>query len=122
LGRRPRILGREDDTDIGHRRLGEDAGDVVVLQRGIERREIVELDDAGGFGGIYRWPDVSAARPHRTVSMQRSEGFVHRAVVAILEHEDFIALRYFARNADGKTVGVRGGKRKLPERDAKSGA
>ena len=55
------VVGK-DDADVGHGGLGEDAGDVVMLERGFEGVQIVELDDARGFGGIYRRTDVAAAR------------------------------------------------------------
>src|SRR5438552_7558664 len=39
----------ENDADVGHGGFGEDAGDVVMLQRVLEGVEIVELNDPSGF-------------------------------------------------------------------------
>ena len=55
------VVGK-NDADVGHGGLGEDAGDVVMLESVFEGLEIVEFDDAGGFGGIYGRADVAAAR------------------------------------------------------------
>ena len=56
-----------------HGGLGEDAGDVVMFQRGFESVEIVELDDARRFGGIDRWADVPAARADGTFRIERGK-------------------------------------------------
>src|SRR2546428_10215305 len=45
---------RENDADVGHSGLGEDAGDVVMLEGCFEPVEIVKLDNASGFGGTGR--------------------------------------------------------------------
>ena len=103
----------KDDADVGHGRFGENAGDVVMLERVFESGEIVEFDDARGFGGIYGRADIAAARADDAV-VKRDEGFVHRAVIAVVEDENFGALRDFAGDANGETIGVGGGERELP--------
>ena len=104
----------ENDADVGHGGLGEDAGDVVMLERVFESGEIVELDDARGFGGIDGRADIAAARTDDRRSVERGEGFVDGAVIAVVEDENFRTLRDFAGDADGETVGVGGGERELP--------
>src|SRR5216684_1077448 len=72
------VVGK-NDADVGHGGLGEDAGHVVMLEGAFERVEIVEFDDARGFGGIDRWADIAASRGDYAV-FERSEGFVDGAV------------------------------------------
>ncbi len=47
--------------------------------------------------------------------MQGDVRFVNRAVVAVVEDENFWSLRDFTRDANGESVGIGGGKSKLPE-------
>src|SRR6266481_3000718 len=89
----------EDDADVGHGGFGEDAGDVAMLEGAFERVEIVELDDARGFGGIDRRADIAAARGDYTV-FERGEGFVDGAVVAIVKNENFRTLGDFAGDSN----------------------
>src|SRR5579859_4178904 len=105
------VVGK-DDADVGHGRFGEDASDVVMLESVFEGLQIVEFDDAGGFRGIYRRADIAAARAYDAV-VQRDKSFVHGAVIAVMEDQDFGTLRDFAGDADGETVGVGGGEREL---------
>ena len=102
-----------DDADIGEDRFGEDAGDVAMGEFPFERGEIVEFDDAGGLDRIYRRADISAARAGDAI-VERDVGFVHGAVIAVVEDENFGALGDFAGDADGEAVGVGGGESKLP--------
>jgi len=106
----------QDDTNVGHGRFGEDAGDVVVFQGGFERGKVVELNDPRGFGRVNGRTDVTAARTNAAVRVQRREGLVDSAVVAIVENENLAALGDFARNADREAIGVGGRECKLPER------
>ena len=52
----------QDDADIGKGGLHQDRGNLLVGERGLECREIVELDHAGGLCRIDRRPDVAAPR------------------------------------------------------------
>ena len=110
---------REDDPDVGHGGFGENTSDIVMLEGSFERGEIVELDDARGFGGIDGRTDVAAAGADGAV-VQGGEGFVHGAVVAVMEHKDFRALRDFASDANGESIGVGGGERELPKWQAEA--
>jgi len=90
-----------------------------MLEGCFERVEIVDLYYSRGFGGIYRRPDVAAAGADYAL-VERGEGFVDGAVVAIVEDENFRALGDFAGDANGETVGVSGGERELPVAKAES--
>jgi len=91
---------------LGHPQLGEDAGDVVVLQRGIERREIVELDDAGVSAGFTGGPMFPRRGPTVPSPCNVAGSFRHRAGCNTGTRGFYCACVIFARNADGKTVGV----------------
>src|SRR5207302_8513200 len=112
LGGGPKAVFGEDDADVGHGGLGEDAGDIVMLEGIFEDVEIVEFDHAGGFGGIDGWADVAAARADDAV-FKRGEGFVYGAVIAIVEDEDFRTLGDFACDSNGEAVGVSSGECEL---------
>ena len=109
----PVTVVRKNDADVGHRGLGENAGDVVMLERGFERVEIVEFDNAGGFGGIDGRADIAATRADHAI-FEPGKRFIHAAVVAVVEDEDFRTLRDFAGDSNGEAVGVGGGERELP--------
>src|SRR5216684_3299342 len=87
----------ENDANVGHGGLGENASDIVMLEGVFEGVEIVKFDDAGGFGGIDGRADIAAARADDAV-FERGEGFVNGAVVTVVEDEDFRALSDFAGN------------------------
>ena len=114
----------QDDADVGHGGLSEDAGDVVVFEGGFEGLQIVEFDDASGFGRIDGRTDIAAARADcgGVVIDDGGEGFVYGAVIAVVEDENFSALGDFAGDADGEAVGIGGGERELPERKAEAAA
>src|SRR5271169_977383 len=82
----------ENDAHVGHGRLGEDTGYVVMLESVFQRLQIVELDYARGFGGIYWRADIAAARAYYAI-VKRYERFIYRAVIAVMENENFRALR-----------------------------
>jgi hypothetical protein len=52
--------------------------------------------------------------------VERDVSFVHGAVIAVVEDENFGALSDFAGDADGETIGVGGGERKLPIGEAEA--
>jgi hypothetical protein len=90
-----------------------------MLESVFEGLQIVEFDNARGFGGIHWGADIAAARAYYAI-VKRYESFIYRAVIAAVEDENFGALRDFAGNANGETVGVGGGERELPVGQAKS--
>jgi hypothetical protein len=116
---RPVARLRQDDADVGERRLGQHAGDVAALQLGLEGLGIVELDDRGGLGGIDRGADQAFAGTRPAV-LQHDEGLVDRAVVAPREHEHAGAARELAAEAQREPVGVGRRERELPLRQAEA--
>src|SRR5580692_5120218 len=75
--------------------------------------QIVEFDDARGFGGIYWRPDIAAARTDDAI-FESGESFVYCAVIAVMEDQNLEAPRDFAGDANRKTVGVGSSQRELP--------
>jgi len=84
-----------------------------MLESVFEGLQIIEFDDARGFGGIYGRADIAAARAYYAI-VKRYERFIYRAVIAVMKDQDFGALRDFAGDANGETVGVGGAQRELP--------
>ena len=107
------------DPDVGERRLGQHARHIAMAQRGFQRRQIVELDDACRERRVHGRPDVPLARHHAAVPKRR-ERLVDRAVIAPVEHQNLGAAGNFARQADGEAVGVGGGDGELPVRKAEA--
>lgn len=108
-----------DDADVGHHGFGEDAGDIAGGKGGFEGVEVVEFDDARGFGGIYGGANVARPRDGDAI-FERGEGFVYTAVVAVVVGEDFVPSSDLAGEAEGETVGVGGGEGRLPVGEAKA--
>jgi hypothetical protein len=52
--------------------------------------------------------------------LERDEGLVDRAVVTVVEHQDFGPARDVARQPDTEAVGIRRRERKLPEAQAEA--
>ena len=65
-------------------------------------------------------PHVVGARHGRAFFVERDEGFVHGAVIAIVEDQHFGAPGDHARHAQGMTIGVGGGERELPVRKSEA--
>ncbi len=61
-----------------------------MLECVFEGREIVEFDDTGSFGGIYWRADVATAWANDAV-FERGEGFIYRAVIAVMEDKNFVS-------------------------------
>src|SRR5439155_3785905 len=55
---------RQDDADVGQSGLGQDAGNVAILEFPFERLDVVELDYAGRLGRLDRRADRSLALDH----------------------------------------------------------
>src|SRR6266478_3764975 len=72
---------------------------------------------SAGFTGRA---NVATAGDDDAVFVERGEGFVDGAVVAIVENENFRALSDFACDADGEAVGGGGGERELPVGEAEA--
>ncbi len=85
------------NADVRQGRLRQHAGDVAVSERLFERGDVIEFNDARGHGRIDWWADVAAPRSDGAVGMKGDEGFIHRAVVAPVEDQDFRAAGNLAR-------------------------
>ena len=110
---------RQDDPDVGHRRLGEDAGDVALRQRPVERFDIVPLDRLRRFRHVNRRADVVGARAGLAVDLDR-ERLVDGAVVAPGVDEDLRPAGDRPGEPDHGAVGVGGGQRELPVGEAEA--
>jgi hypothetical protein len=110
---------RQDDPDVGHRRLGEDAGHVALGERGIQRVDVVPLDRPCGLGKVDRRAHVVGARAGLAVDGDR-ERLVDRAVVAPGVDQDLGPAGHRPREADREPVGVGGGQRELPVGEAET--
>ena len=108
-----------DDADVGERGLREHAGDVAGRERGLERVDVVELDDLGGDRRVDRRSDVAGPRLHPTV-IEDPERLVDGAVVAPVEDEDLVAPGRVPREPQHEPVGVGRRHRDLPERQAET--
>ncbi|ABA52578.1 hypothetical protein BURPS1710b_A1291 [Burkholderia pseudomallei 1710b] len=102
-------------ADVRQRRLGEHACDLAVLQRGFERGEIVEFDDARVCRQIVRLAEQAVAL-HRPAVCEIDEHVVDGAVIAAVEHDDVLAARGRARPAQHEAVRVARAQRELPVR------
>jgi hypothetical protein len=109
---------RMHDADVGHGGFGEHASNISGLKGLFERRHIVEFDHPRGHGRIDGRPYVSAARFGHAV-LQGDEGFVHTAVIAPVENQNFWAAGDFAGEAD-RAIGISGSKSELPVGQAKA--
>src|ERR1700686_1293189 len=107
------------DAYVGEGGLGEDAGGVAGLQGLLQRGQVIELHDFGGEGWIYGWADVACSRAGDAV-FQSNEGFVHSAVVAPVEDQNFLAAGDVARETDGETIRVGGSQCELPVRQTEA--
>ncbi|MBV6393366.1 MAG: hypothetical protein KPEEDBHJ_02606 [Anaerolineales bacterium] len=103
-----------NDADVGHGRLGKYGGNVAGGEGGFERGDVVELDDFGRLARVNLRAHVVRARDGRAFFVECDEGFVHRAVIAIVEDEDFFASRDEPRHAEGESIRVGGGEGELP--------
>ncbi len=103
-----------NDADIGHGRLGEDGGNFARGERDFEQADVVELDHLGGFTRVNLRTHVVGTRDGRAFFIERDEGFIHRAVIAIVEDENFRATCDHARHAQRETIRVSSGEGELP--------
>ena len=108
------------DADIGHHGLGQDAGYFTVSEGVFERWQIVEFDHLGCDRWIDGRADVAAPRAGGAIRMKSDEGFIDRAVVAPVEHQDFGTAGDLPRQADGEAVGIGRSQGKLPVGQAES--
>src|SRR5207244_334760 len=83
-----------------------DAGYFTVSEGVFERWQIVEFDHLGCDRWIDGRADVAAPRAGGAIRMKSDEGFIDRAVVAPVEHQDFGTAGDLPRQADGEAAGI----------------
>lgn len=101
-----------DDADVGHHRFGQHHGYIFGGQDGFQRGDIVELDDFGRLHRIDGRTQIAKPRTRSTFLIQSDESLIHRAMVAIVENQNFGPPGDVARHADGKAVSIGGRQRK----------
>ena len=106
----------QHDADVGERRFGQDAGHVAGGESGFQGRDVVELDHLGGERRVHLRADVGFPQFGLAVRTHGRERFVHRAVVAPVEHQDLGPAGEIPRDPQDEAVGVRGGESQLPQR------
>ena len=103
---REEAVGRQDDADVGERRLGDDRGDLAAVEHPLQRVEVVEGDEPR----VRRGTCVEAEQVGRAVVLvARDERVVEMAVVVALEHCEQRSARAMAGEPD--RLGVRAGRR-----------
>ena len=107
---------RQHHADVGHDRLGQHAGDVPVRQRFLQCGDIVELDHLGELREVAHLADEGRIGMGRA-AVDGHVCLIHRAMVAVVEDEDFLAASDGAAPLDDGAVGVRRGRRHLPARE-----
>jgi hypothetical protein len=112
----------QDDADVGQRRLGEHAGDLLVDQQALNGVEVVELAHARGERRVDGGSHVAGARARAYAAVERDERLVDGAVVAVAEDEHVRPPRHRPAQAQCPAVGVGGGQREAPQRHAEAAA
>ncbi|MNE30468.1 hypothetical protein D3C80_1239850 [compost metagenome] len=110
---------RQDHADVGQRRLAEHRGHVAGGQRRLQRGQVVERHHAAVLGQVARLADQPRT-VHGVAVAGAHHGLVDGAVVAAIEHQDHLAPGDRPRPAQDEAVGVGGGGRHLPERQAEA--
>ena len=104
----------EYDPDVGHRRLGKHAGNVVRGQRLFERGEVIELDYSRGDRGVHRRADIAGPGDRTTVTQHR-KALVDCTVIAPVEDQHVAPAGDVACESDRESVGIGSGERELPD-------
>ena len=110
---------RQDHADVGHRRLAEHGGHVFAGQRPLQGLEVVERHRAAELGEVVGLAEQAGAM-HGAAVAAANQGVVDRAVVATVEYQHHLATGDRTRPAQDEAVGVGGGGRYLPERQAEA--
>ena len=103
--RRVEALVGQNHADIGHDGFGQNAGHIAGCKGCFKGRDIIELDDLGQLSEIIGFADEGAVG-FRLAMVEVHIGFIHGAMVAMVEDEDFLAAGYGAAPAQHRAVGV----------------
>ena len=110
---------RQDHADVGHRRLAEHGGHVFAGQRPLQGLEVVERHRAAELGEVVGLAEQAGAM-HGAAVAAANQSVVDRAVVATVEYQHHLTTGDRTRPAQDEAVGVGGGGRYLPERQAEA--
>ena len=91
-----------------------------MCQLALEGVQIVDLDHPRGLGRRHRGADVVRPGLRPSLLVERDERLVDRPVVAPVVHEDLGPAGDLAGEPDREPVGVGGGERELPDRQAEA--
>ena len=94
-------------------RFGQDAGDIACRQRGLQRRQVVELDHDSARD-VVQAPDLARARQRAPALPHHDHRLVDGAVVAVVEHQDARPPGEGASQTQHGAIGVGGSLRELP--------
>ena len=100
-----------DHPDVGHCRLGHDAGDISWGQGCRERLGIIERDDADPAGGTGVKPQQLG---DETATARSEQHLIGMTVVTTVEHDHDRPARGDPRQAHGFDIGGGGGEGELP--------
>ena len=103
--RRMETLVGHNHADIGHDGFGENAGHIAWCEGCFKRRDIIELNNLGELGEIVGFADEGAVG-FRPAMVEVDIGFIHGPVIAMVEHQDFLAAGDGAAPAQHRAVGV----------------
>ena len=106
-------------ADIGHHRFGQDAGHIAGCQRGLQRREIVELDHARGLGEFMHLTEQTVTL-HRLAPDKIDKHILNGTVVAAVKHQQDFALCRCTNPAQHEAIGIGGRHGELPHRQSKT--
>ena len=104
---------RQKEPGVGHRRLRQHEGDVARLERGLQRGDVVELDDAGLVGDSRGQAPALGNYLAALLDHQRRVAF---AVVLGVEHQHDLSPRQLTSEADHLGVCLGGREGELPLR------
>ena len=106
---------RQDDPDVGQRRLHENGSDVTAGEHPLQRIDVVEGHHGGGLGERHGSADVATPRHDLARVIQRRIGLIDGAVVRVVVHDDAGSLRHLPGVADERAVGIGRRERELPD-------
>ena len=111
---------RQDDADVGQRRLHDEHRHVTVCQGTLDGGEVVEFQRARRIRDSRRCPDVALTYLGLAIGAHLHEGLVDRAVVAVRKCRDLGSVGHHARQTQCPAVGVGGSEGKGPQRQAEA--
>ena len=106
---------RQDDADVGQRRLHQHRRHITVSQLLLQALDVVELGHPAGHRHIDRRTDVARPAGALAIFADDDERLVDRPVVAVAVDEDLRSPGEGSHQPDRPTVGVGRGEREAPD-------